>query len=86
MTLALGIGANAVVLSVINAFLLHPLHLPQEESLYVVWRANSTAYESYPDYLDLRDRNRSFQGLAAYSITEAGLDTGEIRPAPGSMK
>ena len=77
VTLALGIGANAVVLSVVNAFLLHPLRLPQEESLYAVWRANSTAYESYPDYLDLRDRNRSFDGLAAYNISEAGLDTGE---------
>jgi predicted permease len=76
-TLALGIGANAVVFGVINAFLLHPLHLPQEESLYAVWRANVTAEESYPDYLDLRDRNHSFSDLAAYNITEAGLDTGE---------
>jgi predicted permease len=76
-TLALGIGANAVVFSVINAFLLHPLNLPQEESLYAVWRANVTSSESYPDYLELRDRNRSFQALAAYSIAPAGLDTGE---------
>jgi hypothetical protein len=30
---------------------------------------------TYPDYLDLRDRNRSFDGLAAYNISEAGLDT-----------
>jgi hypothetical protein len=33
--------------------------------------------ESYPDYLDLRDRNRSFESLVAYNITLAGLDTGE---------
>ena len=33
--------------------------------------------QSYPDYLDLRDRNRSFDGLAAYTIAQAGLDTGE---------
>jgi hypothetical protein len=76
VTLAFGIGANAVVFNVMTAFLLHPLNLPQEESLYAVWRANVTAEESYPDYLDLRDRNRSFDGLAAYSIAQAGLDTG----------
>ena len=32
---------------------------------------------SYPDYLDLRDRNRSFEDLAAYDISQAGLDTGK---------
>ena len=32
--------------------------------------------QSYPDYLDLRDRNRSFDGLAAYNIAAVGLDTG----------
>jgi hypothetical protein len=31
---------------------------------------------SYPDYLDLRDRNRSFDGVLAYNIADAGLDTG----------
>jgi hypothetical protein len=31
---------------------------------------------SYPDYLDLRDRNRSFDGLIAWNMVEAGLDTG----------
>src|SRR5437762_14231939 len=76
-TLALAIGANAAVFSVVSAFLLHPLNLPREESLYAIWRANVTAEESYPDYIDLRDRNRSFEGLAAYSVAQAGLDTGE---------
>ena len=33
--------------------------------------------QSYPDYLDLRDRNRSFDGLAAYDLFPAGLDTGQ---------
>ncbi len=76
LTLALGIGANAVVFSVMNAFLLRPLNVPHPESLYAVWRANVTASESYPDYLDLRDRNRSFEDLVAYSITGTGLDSG----------
>jgi predicted permease len=77
LTLALGIGANAVVFSVLNALILRPLNVPQAESLYAVWRANVTASESYPDYLDLRDRNRTFDGLAGYSIISAGLDTGK---------
>lgn len=77
LTLALGIGANAVVFSAMNAFLFHPLNLPQEETLYAVWRANVTSSESYPDYLDLRDRNRSFDGLAGYSIALVALDTGD---------
>ncbi|MBV8113983.1 MAG: ABC transporter permease, partial [Silvibacterium sp.] len=33
-------------------------------------------FQSYPDYLDLRDRNRTFDGLAAYSMEKAGIDTG----------
>src|SRR5215831_17840431 len=74
-TLALAIGANAVVFSVMNAFILNPLNVPQAESLYAVWRVNAnSAYQSYPDYLDLRDRNRSFDSLAAYNIAQAGLD------------
>jgi predicted permease len=84
LTLALGIGANAVVFSAINAFLLHPLNVPEADSLYAVWRAHvrasvggAGAAESYPDYLDLRDRNRSFDDLVAYGIGAAGLDTGK---------
>jgi predicted permease len=77
-TLALAIGANAVVFSVMNAFMLRPLNVPNAQSLYGVWRpADGDAQESYPDYLDLRDRNRSFDDLVAYSITMAGIDTGE---------
>jgi MacB-like periplasmic core domain len=77
-TLALAIGANAVVFSVMNAFILRPLNVPNAQSLYGIWRpADGDAQESYPDYLDLRDRNRSFDDLVAYSITLAGIDTGE---------
>ncbi len=78
VTLALGIGANAVVFSVMNGFLLRPLDgVPQSESLYAVWRTNpGTAYESYPDYLDLRDRNHSFDDLAGFNFAVAALDAG----------
>ena len=78
LTLAMAIGANAVVFSVLNALILHPLHLPQAESLYGIQHGNeASSYQSYPDYLDLRDRNRSFDGLAAYDAAQVGLDTGE---------
>ncbi len=77
-TLALAIGANAVVFSVMNSFLLHPLKLPHADRLYAVWRPDvRDAHESYPDYLDLRDRNRSFESLAAFNATEAGMDMGK---------
>ncbi len=81
LTLAMGIGANSVVFSAMNSFLLHPLNVPEADSLYAVWRANQTAYESYPDYTDLRDRNRSFDELAAYNVAAAGLDTGRGNPS-----
>jgi predicted permease len=78
LTLAMAIGANAVVFSVLNALILHPLHVPQAETLYGIQHGNeASSYQSYPDYLDLRDRNRSFDGLAAYDAAQVGLDNGE---------
>jgi predicted permease len=78
LTLALAIGANAVVFSVMNALILRPLNVPDARNLYALWRpSDADAHQSYPDYLDLRDRNRSFDGLAAYNIAQAGLDTGK---------
>jgi predicted permease len=84
LTLALAIGANAVVFSVLNALVLHPLNVPQADSLYMVQRAFShdvTPSQSYPDYIDLRDRNRSFESLISYDIQGGmGLDTGNGNP------
>jgi len=77
LTLAMAIGANAVVFGVLNALILHPLHVPQAESLYGIQHGNDAlSYQSYPDYLDLRDRNRSFDDIAAYDAAQVGLDTG----------
>ena len=76
-TLALAIGANAIVFGVLNALILRPVNVPQPQSLYAIERGRDKAINhSYPDYLDLRDRNRSFQGLAAYNLAPVGLDTG----------
>ena len=78
LTLALAIGANAVVFGVLNGMILRPLDVPQADSLYGIEHGNEhNMYESYPDYLDLRDRNRGFDGLAGFTIDQVGLDTGE---------
>ncbi len=77
LTLALAIGANAVVFGIMNALIIRPLNVPQAQSLYGIERGSDKAVnQSYPDYLDLRDRNRSFEDLAAYNVAGVTLDTG----------
>src|SRR5579872_2138542 len=77
VTLAVAIGANAVVFGVLNALVLRPLNVPHAQSLYGIERGNDRAInQSYPDYLDLRERNRSFEDLAAYNVAGVGIDTG----------
>jgi predicted permease len=77
VTLAMAIGANAVVFGVLNALILNPLHVPQADSLYGIQHGNeASSYQSYPDYLDLRDRNRSFDDIAGYDAAQVGLDDG----------
>ena len=77
VTLALAIGANAVVFAVLNALILRPVNVPEAESLWSIQRGSQRAINhSYLDYVDLRDRNRSFEGLTAYNLAAAGLDTG----------
>jgi predicted permease len=85
LTLAFAIGANAVVFSVLNALVLRPLNVPHAENLYLLQRVFShdvSPSQSYVDYLDLRDRNRSFESLVANDIGgPVGLDTGSGNPA-----
>ena len=85
LTLALAIGANAVVFSVLNALVLRPLNVPHAENLFMLERtfgADNTPSQSYPDYLDLRERNRSFESLVTYYIMgPAGLDAGGRNPS-----
>jgi hypothetical protein len=66
LTVAMAIGANSAVFSVMNGLILRPLDVPQAQSLYGIERASDKdASQSYLNYLDLRDRNRSFDDLAA---------------------
>jgi predicted permease len=76
-TLAMAIGANAVVFGVMNALILRPLNVPQAENLYGTENGDGSGFQSYPNYVDLRDRNRSFDGLAAFKFAFVGLDTGK---------
>src|SRR6202051_2810432 len=77
LTLAVTIGANAVVFSAMNGLILRALNVPKPESLYTLEHgADKDSSESYPDYLDLRDRNRSFDSLLASNIDQVSLDTG----------
>jgi len=64
-TLALGIGANTAVFTVINGLLLRPLAVVEPDRLVIFSRVKDTLPVSYPEYLDLRDRNTVFEGLAA---------------------
>jgi hypothetical protein len=76
LTLALGIGANAVVFSVLNALVLRPVNVPRAQNLYMVQRFHYPS-QSYLDYLDLRDKNRTFESLVTFDIMgPVGVDTG----------
>jgi len=78
VTLALAIGANAVVFSVMNAFVIQPLNVARADSLYTLQHGSDTGSQrSYPDYVDLRDRNHTFDSVVAYNVLQAGLDTGQ---------
>ena len=80
ITLALGIGANATIFTWIKAVLLEPLPgIEQPERLVEVWgatRNNSALSLSYLDYLDYRNRNVVFSGLAAHQVQPLNLGRG----------
>ncbi|MBO0798961.1 MAG: ABC transporter permease, partial [Blastocatellia bacterium] len=79
LTLALGIGANTAVFSIIGSVLYPPLHAEKPERLVSIYGATKGNYSgtSYPDYLDYRDRLQSYDGLAAYGRVPLKLRAGE---------
>jgi len=73
-TLALGIGANVVVFSVLYGLVLRPLDVPQPKNLFqVIHGKHSWASQSYRDYVDYRDRDPSFSGMMAYQTEFVGM-------------
>ncbi|MES2305733.1 MAG: ABC transporter permease [Gemmatimonadota bacterium] len=88
LTLALGIGGTTAVFSVVNGVLLRPLPIPHVKRLVAlegqptdgdVEKVNR--WTSYPDYVDLRDRTRSFDQLAARRSWQVTLTTRDAEPA-----
>lgn len=69
LSIAIGVGANAAMFSVADGLILRPLPVPDANGLVTVSATLPTGEVrsgiSYPDYTDLRDRARSFEGLAA---------------------
>src|SRR5688500_13494133 len=83
LTLALGVGANTAIFSVVNGILLRPLPYPDAENLYVVWNNNTREgierdITSFPNFQDWRE-NDVFAGMAGFTGGNASL-TGDGEP------
>ena len=84
VTMALGIGANTEIFSVVNAVLLRPLPYQEPSRLVAVWETNLTkpgskGSMSYPNFFDLRAQSSSFDRVASYYTNDVAL-TGLAAP------
>jgi putative ABC transport system permease protein len=78
LTLALGIGATTAIFSVLNGVLLRPSPFAHSDRLVMLWETDTrsgTTREpgAWPDYIDFRDRTRTFDALAAFVGSEVNL-------------
>jgi len=82
ITLALGIGANTAIFSVVNAVLLNPLPFKNASRIVSMFEETPNFAKgsiSYPNFLDWQRDNRSFEAMAAYRHTEGSI-TGVGQP------
>jgi putative ABC transport system permease protein len=82
LALALGIGANSAIFTVVNTILLQPLPYEDPERLMLLWGSQpQIGHEaaSFPDFVDWRAQNESFEQLAAYTTASFNL-TGSGEP------
>lgn len=68
LTLALAIGANTAIFSVMNALILRPLPVDRPQDLVFFSGRGDSQNQSYPNYLDFRNRTKTLSGLIAYRI------------------
>jgi len=84
LSLALGIGANTSIFSVVDATLLRPLPVPNPNGIIVIDVAASRLTQfgnsSYLDLMDFRSRSRAFETLAISQNISAGMSTGQGEP------
>src|ERR1700738_3039311 len=85
LVLALGIGANTAIFTVVNAVLLRPLPFPHSEQLLAVWetdlqRGQERGSYSYPNFADLRAQNHVFEHICSYHNSDF-IMTGRGEPA-----
>ena len=76
ISLAVGIGANSAIFSIVNSILLRPRPVVQPEQLVEIYVGEGEQpyhSTSYPSYLELRDRNEVLSGLAAYGVVQFKL-------------
>jgi putative ABC transport system permease protein len=84
ITLALGIGANTAIFSVVNAVLLRPLPYADAERLFVPWGSRSDnqirTNVSYPDFVDWQAQTKTLEHVAAYNSSGTLLREGDAEP------
>jgi predicted permease len=78
VSLAIGIGANCAVFSAADAMLLRPLPVPRPSEVLTVGSPTliegfGVMLSSYPDYVDIRDRSKTFDGLVAFTSSTVGF-------------
>jgi putative ABC transport system permease protein len=82
LTLALGIGANTAIFSIVNGVILRPLPYPKPEQLmYLTTQFPALGFEQFwvspPEYFEFRELNQSFASVGAYAIGEVNLTAGD---------